>query len=443
METTELEKLLIGACIDDNSIIGHISTVVKPEHFFNGDMGKLFAILVERHRERLPSDSMTLINAFPVMYSRLDIQPKVIAQLVSRIVRVDITTVEEYAKGILDNWKRRELGAAIRHNINVLDKTDVPTDDIINEVRTVISVLDNNSSLRKHRTLSELMDLQVKNVETVREKGALQSTVFTYLKPIDDVTKGFYGGEMIVIAARPGMGKTELALRMAYNNGYNKKRVLFISLEMRDLGLAQRLIKYNYRVEGNLRSNKISDETLENLRNDTVIRNMELYICSKPTMDTVELVNVCRYYKLKHDVEMIVIDYIQLLKDPKGQVGEEALAQKSKTCKEIALQNDVPVIVLSQLSRSVETDSKRSNYRPVISDIKGSGAIEADADMVFLLWRPEYYGLDVVTGRDGKTHDVKNKLYALVPKFREGKTDDIALNWNNGRIDYDRHEDAF
>lgn len=440
METTELEKLVIGACIDDNTIIGHVSTIVKPEHFFNVEMGKLLGILIERYREKLPSDSLTLINAFPVMYSRLDIQPKVIAQLVSRIVRVDITTVEEYCKGILDSWKRRELMVGLNHNMSVTEKTDVPTDEVVNSLRTLISKLDNNSSNKKHRTLKELIELQVKNVETVRDKGTLGSTVYTYLKPLDDVFKGFMGGEMIVIAARPGMGKTELALRMAYNNGYNAKKVLFISMEMKDLGLAQRLIKYNYVVEGSLRSNKISDSTLESLKADTVISNMEIYLCSLPAMDTIEMRTICRYYKLKYDIDMIVIDYLQLIKDPKGNTGEEATAMKSKACKEVALENDVPVIALSQLSREVE---KRDDKRPIISDIKNSGAIEADADIVMLLWRPEYYGMKTVVGRDGMGYNVENRLYVLVPKFRDGKVNDIALNWNNGRIDYDRHEEAF
>jgi replicative DNA helicase len=246
---------------------------------------------------------------------------------------------------------------------------------------------------------------------------------------VDRITAGWQKSDLVILAARPGMGKTAFVLTMARNIAVDfNKPVAFFSLEMSSVQLVTRLISS----ESELPADKLKKGNLENYEweqlNSKINSLIEapLYIDDTPALSIFELRAKCRRLKAQHDIQMIIIDYIQLMTtggDNKMGNREQEISTISRSLKSLAKELNVPVITLSQLNRSVET--RAGSKRPLLSDLRESGAIEQDADLVLFIYRPEYYKIDV----DEDGNSTKGMAELIVAKHRNGALADIKLQF--------------
>jgi replicative DNA helicase len=243
---------------------------------------------------------------------------------------------------------------------------------------------------------------------------------------LDRLTAGWQKSDLVVIAARPGMGKTAFALTLTRNAAINGNPVAIFSLEMSSVQLATRLIASETEIEGEkLKKGNLREDEWKQL--NTKVKNLEdapIYIDDTPALSVFELRAKCSRLKEQHDIQLIVVDYIQLMRagDNNGN-REQEISTISRSLKALAKELNVPVLVLSQLNRSVET--RGGLKKPMLSDLRESGAIEQDADMVIFIYRPEYY--DILEGEDGE--DLRGKGEIIIAKHRNGSLDSVFLKF--------------
>jgi len=275
--------------------------------------------------------------------------------------------------------------------------------------------------------LNNLIKTALEQIEEAGKREDSLSGVPSGFTRLDRLTSGWQKSDLIILAARPSMGKTAFVLSMARNMAVDHSRpVAFFSLEMSSIQLVNRLIIG----ETQLASDKIRTGRLENYEWEQLeykIKDLEkapVYVDDTPAISIFEFRAKCRRLKQKYDIQAIVIDYIQLMTGSKDSGNrEQEVSNISRSLKSIAKELDIPIIALSQLNRSVEMRS--GNKRPQLSDLRESGAIEQDADLVLFIHRPEYYGIDV----DEEGNSLKGVAEIIVAKHRNGPTGDIHLKF--------------
>ncbi|QRI44098.1 replicative DNA helicase [Mycoplasma phage sp.] len=248
---------------------------------------------------------------------------------------------------------------------------------------------------------------------------------------LDKNTQGFKGGELIVIAARPAMGKTAFALNIATNAARNGKKVLFFSLEMSEFQLMSRIYSAITEIDASKlkRPQFISNEELRSIASakQNVIDKISLFIDDSTSSKLEDIVFKSRKVKKTTGLDLIIVDYLQLISDEtKGQNRQNEVAKISRTLKQLARELDVPVIALSQLSRSVES---REDKRPLLSDLRESGAIEQDADMVVFLYRDDYYNKNKKNSSFEQNQSIGSIVEVIIAKYRSGATDNKKLRF--------------
>jgi replicative DNA helicase len=293
--------------------------------------------------------------------------------------------------------------------------------------------------------LGALSGLALKQIEELSKKEDGMTGVPTGFRSLDQLTSGWQPSDLIIIAARPSMGKTAFVLNLARNAAVDfKKPVAVFSLEMGNLQLAMRLISAEAEVEGSrLRNGKLqNDQEWQRVhRAIEKFNDVPIFIDDTPGINIFELRAKCRRLRKQHGIEMVIIDYLQLMSgtgDGKGN-REQEVSGISRALKGMAKELGIPVIALSQLSRSVE--SRGGSKRPMLSDLRESGAIEQDADIVTFLFRPEYYG--IFQDEDGR--DTQGLTEIIVAKHRNGAVDTVRLrfikqfarfaDWEDGSFD--------
>jgi replicative DNA helicase len=249
---------------------------------------------------------------------------------------------------------------------------------------------------------------------------------------LDRFTSGWQKSDLVVIAARPGMGKTAFVISLARNAAVNfNKPVAVFSLEMASVQLVLRMIAGETGIDSEkLRRGDLKDAEWQQLISQTgKLSEAPIYIDDTPALSIFELRSKCRRLKQKHDVQMIVVDYLQLMRadvDNKNGNREQEISTISRSLKAIAKELNVPVLALSQLSRAVETrGAASSSKRPQLSDLRESGAIEQDADMVLFIYRPEYYKLEI----DEENQPTKGMAEIIIAKHRNGATGTVKLKF--------------
>jgi replicative DNA helicase len=284
---------------------------------------------------------------------------------------------------------------------------------------------------RGYQTMGALASKALKQIEELKDKEEGLTGVPTGFTALDRLTSGWQPSDLIIIAARPGMGKTSFVLSLAKNASmdYNKGIALF-SLEMSALQLAQRLISMESEITlANLRTGKLQEYERQQLRSAIErIGNAPIYIDDTPGINIFELRAKCRRMKLQYDIQLIIIDYLQLMSGGgENQRGnrEQEVSAISRALKSLAKELQVPVIALSQLSRAVEV--RGGSKRPQLSDLRESGSIEQDADIVSFIYRPEYYQMH----EDDDGTSLKGIAEVIVAKHRNGATDTVKLRFTD------------
>lgn len=416
----EAEQSVIGAMIMDRDAITIASEILNVEDFYQKQYGILFEAMVELYTENSPVDLITLQNRL----KEKDVPPEISSL---EFVRDMITTVptsanvKYYAEIVSDKAALRRL---IRVNEEIAaacyagkESVDEIMEDTEKKVFQVLQRKSNDEFVPIKEVVLNALD---KIEAASRMKGNVTGMPTGFID-LDYKTSGFQPSDLILIAARPSMGKTAFVLNIAeYMAFRSNETVAIFSLEMSKEQLVNRLFALESRVDSQvLRTGNLSDNDWSSLIEAAgVIGRSNLIIDDTPGISVSELRSKCRKYKLEHNLGIIMIDYLQLMQGSRrSESRQQEISEISRSLKEIARELQVPVVALSQLSRAVE---QRPDHRPMLSDLRESGAIEQDADVVMFLYRDDYYN-----------HDTEKKDVAevIIAKQRNGPIGTVELAW--------------
>lgn len=426
-QAVDLEEAVLGALMLDREAVNDVIDLLSPESFYKDQHQKIFKTIQVLFQQSEPIDILTVTEQLK-KDGVLDVVggPQYIAQLTNRVA--SSANVEFHGRIISQKHILREL---IRISSETLkDAYDNTTDvfDLLDRTeQNLFSVAEGNIR-RSYDSLSDLMHKALKQIEEAQNKEGSVTGIETGFSELDKVTGGFQPSDLIVLAARPGMGKTAFVLSMARNSAVDFNRpVAVFSLEMSNLQLVNRLIASESELDADkLKKGNLKDYEWEQL-NAKIDRLSEapILIDDTPALSVFELRAKCRRLKAQFDIQMVIIDYLQLMTtggDGKGN-REQEISTISRSIKSIAKELNVPIIALSQLNRSVET--RGGDKKPQLSDLRESGAIEQDADMVMFIYRPEYY--DIKETAEGRPTDGLGEL--IIAKHRNGALTTVPIKF--------------
>jgi replicative DNA helicase len=415
----EAESGLLGAILVDQTAMVVALEHLRPEDFFHPANQKVMESMVRLFETGTGIDSVTVINALRVA-GDLDAigGPTRILQLVTEAASP--AGAEFYAKIIRDkSIVRRMIATASRIVSDGYQEGLDPQEFLDKSERALFAVGEARLRGTIH-SLSRVMEEAVQRIESLRERGEHVTGIPTGFNELDSKLLGFQNSDLVIIAARPSMGKTAVALNLALNAARDAGRhVLFCSLEMSEAQLATRLIAMHKNLPSSkLRSGSFLYESdMDAIREaaDT-LSGIPMYIDDAPKLSVLELRARARRMKFDHRLDLVMVDYLQLMDPTDKRVSrEQQISEISRSLKALAKELDIPVIALAQLSRAPETRPGKDK-RPILSDLRESGAIEQDADVVMFLYRQEYYD------RDQTKEEDRGVLEVIVAKQRNGPT---------------------
>jgi replicative DNA helicase len=427
-QAVPLEEAVLGALMLEKDALAKVLDILKPASFYVEANQKIYAAMRSLFERSAPIDLLTVHEELKKS-GDLEIigGPAYLVELTHRVGSA--ANLEYHAKIITQKYIQRELIKVSTNIINNAFEDTMDIFDMLDEAERGLFEITQQNLNRSYQAIGSLAASVQKQLEILSQKEGGLTGVPTGFINLDKVTSGWQPSDLIIVAARPGMGKTAFTLSMARNAAVDfKKPVALFSLEMSSLQLVQRLISAEAEIEGSkLRNAKLEDHEWAQL--NTAIEKLAevpIFIDDTAGINIFELRAKCRRMKQQHDIQMIIIDYLQLMTaggdNKKGGTREQEISMISRSLKGLAKELNVPVIALSQLSRAVET--RNNSRRPQLSDLRESGAIEQDADIVTFIYRPEYYG---ITEEDG----ISNKGVAelIIAKHRNGALEDVRLRF--------------
>jgi len=418
----EAEQSVIGGLMLDPDTWDAVSEIVEEKDFYRPAHQKIFAAIQELHRRSLPADILTVTNFLTDKNQLEEIGGSAyLAEIITNVV--SSANIATYAKIVYDKSILRQL-IAVSNKVSER-AYDNEYDQIENFIDQVEGEVFNISEKKKTQGLVPVRDLVKVSLDIIEErykKKATMTGISTGYTDLDRMTSGFQGGDLIIVAARPSMGKTALCLNIAQHAAFReKKSVAFFSVEMGKEALMMRILSSESRVPiSNVRTGTIPDAAWPNLIHAaTVIADAPFYIDDTSGISPFEIRSKARRLKRQKGLDMIIVDYLQIM-DLKLKVEnrERQVSEISKTLKSIAKELNVPVIALSQLNRGVEGRAER---QPMLSDLRESGSIEQDADLIIMLYREDYY--------DRENAEEKGVAEILIRKQRNGPTGTVKLKW--------------
>ena len=416
------EKSLLGAVMLDENILPEVMTITKPADFYEGRHQIIFEAMSNLYDAHRPIDLLTLTNELKSLKKLKEIGGASYLTELSNFVPA-ASHAKAYAEIVEKNATRRRLIKAGTEIANKAYEDDSEVNELIGKAEQELFEVSDKIIKSDYKPMGELLDDAFERIENLHNnKGALRG-LKTGFRDIDKKTAGFQKGDLIIIGARPAMGKTTFAQNLAYNvASINNKGVLFFSMEMASNEIIDRMISDVSGV-GNwgIRTGNLSDDEFARI-GDAMgeMAEIPIYIDDTSSMTIMELRNKARRAVHDHDIGVIIIDYLQLLDGSdryKGQRVQE-VTEISRGLKILARELSVPVIALAQLSRNV---TGRENPRPILSDLRDSGSIEQDADLVMFLHRPDYYK------QNDDNYEETHITEVIIAKHRHGETGRVDL----------------
>ena len=431
----EAEASLLGCMILDPKIVGEVSHLVDERHFTLPGHSVIYAELVKLFDEGKDIDSVVLGD---IISRKKEYSEEDTSQLITKVMDTVISAAnyESYLDIVRDKYIVRSL---IEVNNKILENCydDYGSaDDLLDRSEAQIFELANKRKVQESQDIGDLLKESLLKIEA-NQGGGMLSGLSTGFTDLDEMTSGFGESELIILAARPSMGKTTICLNIAENIGMREKKgVLIFSLEMAATQLTQNMLCSHARVNSHkLRRNYLGNEDFTKLSLAAgALAEAPIFIDDQPGMTIRDIKAKSRRMKAKHDIGIIIIDYLQLIEvsGPSAREGRtQAISEISRSLKGLARELKIPVLSLAQLSRAVE---QREGNRPRMSDLRESGSIEQDADVIMLLYREDYY--DPHTKNQGVVD-------LILAKQRNGPTGDIKLNFRRefGRFENLSHRD--
>ncbi len=427
-QAIDLEEAVLGAMMLEQNALTNVIDILKPEIFYKETHQKIFATIHELFSAGQPVDILTVTEALK-KNGELDIVggAYTISMLTNRVA--SSANVEYHARIILQKFLQREL---IRISSEIIkesyeDSKDVF--DILDRAEKELFAVSETNLRRNYDDMHSLIKEAVKQIEGAKDQDGHISGIPSGFAELDRVTAGWQKSDLVVLAARPGMGKTALMLSMARNMAVDfKKPIAIFSLEMSGVQLVTRLISSETELSSNkLRRGQLEQYEWEQLNARlSALTDAPLFIDDTPALSIFELRAKCRRLKAQHNVQLVVVDYLQLMttgSDNHRGNREQEISNISRSMKSLAKELNIPVIAVSQLSRAVET--RGGSKRPILSDLRESGAIEQDADMVLFIYRPEYYQIT----EDEQGNSTEGLAQLIIAKHRNGALKDIDLRF--------------
>ena len=417
----EAEQSVIGSMIMDREAIVVASEIVLGEDFYNKQYGVLFDTMVELNDEGKPVDLVTLQDRL----KEKDVPPEVSSLEFIRDLITAVPTsanVKYYANIVAEKATLRKL---IRLNEEIANTCYVgknSLEDILADTEKRVFDLVQRRNTGEFVPIRQIVMNAMDHIERASHNRGNVTGVATGFLDLDYRTAGMQPSDLILVAARPSMGKTAFVLNVAQYVAFKQdKTVAIFSLEMSKEQLVNRLFSMESKVDSqHLRTGNLSDAEWEKLIESAgVIGKSHLIIDDTPGISISEMRSKCRKYKLEHNLEMIIIDYLQLMSGSGRSTDsrQQEISDISRSLKALARELHVPVIALSQLSRAVE---QRPDHRPMLSDLRESGAIEQDADVVMFIYRDDYYNKDT---------EKKGIAEIIIAKQRNGPIGTVELVW--------------
>lgn len=426
-QALDLEEAVLGAIMVEKDAIISILDVLKPESFYKESHQTIFKTVIDLSTRLEPIDLLTVSEELRRTNQLEEVGgPVYLAQLTSKVGSA--AHIEFHSKIIAQKYIQREL---IRVSSDIQGRAfddSIDVDDLLDYSEMELFKVAEGNIKRETQQINALVKLALKNIEEAGKREDGLSGVPSGFTDLDRMTSGWQRSDLVIVAARPSMGKTAFVLSMAKKMAVDHKTpVAFFSLEMSNIQLVNRLIVS----ESGISSEKIRNGKLDPHEwTQLVVKIKDLteakiFIDDTPALSIFEFRAKCRRLKAQHDIGVIVIDYLQLMTGPAETKGnrEQEVSTISRSLKAIAKELNVPILALSQLNRSVET--RGGNKRPQLSDLRESGAIEQDADVVLFIHRPEYYGF--LEDEDGNS--LAGVAEIIVSKHRNGAVGDIKLRF--------------
>ena len=417
----EAERCVLGAAMLSKDAMFDVIEEVKADDFYNENHKEIFNAIMDLYRDNKPVDMLTVCEELKTKKALEMVGGRAyIAALTTGVPST--TNAGEYAKIVSEKASLRALIATAEDIMNKGYEGKDDTQDILNFAESGIFQI---GQKRQKSDYTPIQDVLLRNVEIIDANSRNQGKTVgipTGFKDLDNLTSGLHRSDLIILAARPAMGKTAFALNIAQQTATKAgASVLIFSLEMSKEQLGQRLLAIQARVE----MQKLKTGSLERKDWDRLnmaldeLHSSKIFIDDTPGVSIMEMRNKCRRLKAEHGLDLVVIDYLQLMQgDGRSDSRQQEISAISRNLKLLAREMDCPVIVLSQLSRAPEL---RQDHRPILSDLRESGSIEQDADIVIFLYRDDYYNPD-----NTEKHGICEVNLA---KHRSGPTDKVELTW--------------
>ena len=428
-QALDLEEVVLGAMMIDKKGVDEVIDILSVEAFYKDAHQRIFEAILDLFENSEPIDLLTVSSRLR-KNEKLDLVGGDF-YLISLTQKVSSSAhIEFHARIILQKYIQRSL---IRISNEIIE-------DAYDEGKDVFDLLDNAESklydvtqgnIKKSSESAQNLVIQAKKkIEDIANKEGLSGIPSGY-EVLDKLTSGWQPSDLIIVAGRPGMGKTAFTLSMARNIAVGQNvPVAFFSLEMSSVQLITRLISSETGLSSEkLRTGRLQEHEWKQL--NIKVKGLEkapLFIDDTPSLSIFDLRAKARRLKSQHDIQMIIIDYLQLMTGGSSKSSgnrEQEISMISRNLKALAKELDVPVIALSQLSRAVET--RGGSKRPLLSDLRESGAIEQDADIVSFIYRPEYYKIE--EWDDEERTPTENQAEFIVAKHRNGGLDNIRLKF--------------
>ena len=449
-QALDLEEAVIGAMLIDKKGVDEVIDLLQPDAFYKSAHQNIFESILNLFQNSQPIDLLTVSEDLKKNGKLESVGGDYyLVQLTQKVA--SSAHIEFHARIILQKFIQRSLIRISNEIIESSYKDSTDVFDLLDEAESKLYDVAQGNIKKSSDTAQNLVMLAKKKIEEIANKDGL-SGISTGFEKLDALTSGWQPSDLIIIAARPGMGKTALTLSMARNIAVTKEvPVAFFSLEMSSIQLITRLISAETGLSSEkLRTGKLADHEWKQL--NVKVGDLEkapLYIDDTPALSIFDLRAKARRLASQHKIKLIVVDYLQLMtagNSNKAGNREQEISTISRNLKSLAKELDIPVIALSQLSRAVET--RGGTKRPQLSDLRESGAIEQDADIVSFIYRPEYYQIEewddeehsssigqaeliVAKHRNGGLDNIRMKFIGQLGKFEDLQPDDSSFEYQS------------
>lgn len=445
-QAVELEEVVLGALMLEKEAINHVINILKVEDFYKDAHRVIFKAILDLFSESQPVDLLTVTSKLREIGSLETAGGAFyVTELTSKVASA--ANIEYHARIISEQSIKRgliRLGSDLLKNsydqtIDVFELMDFAQIQLINMLGGLSS---NRSITLKESTLMAIEQIS-KNISR-REKGLLTG-IPTPIDSLNQFTGGWQKGDLVILAARPAMGKTGFALSLARAAAKDNKSVLFFSLEMPHEKLTYRLIAQELKTKSVTemqRGDMTQPELNAMIHGTNKLINYQISIDDQASISLMQLRSKATMLKATTGLEMIIVDYLQLMHGEGNNKGnrEQEISQISRGLKILAKDLDVPVIALSQLSRAVET--RGGDKKPQLSDLRESGAIEQDADIVIFLWRPEYYGITECDFENVGTISTDGLAVGIIAKHRNGGCGPFRMTFDSKHVDFMNYRES-